>query len=111
MNLIHHKNLDQQKWFSLPLAEQMANIGSEANRTIIWKNKGITKYANSAFERFLELIDLTVEDSKNKHRLKEILRVREMFANWYLGGNQYGSTERLWQNYFLAYNYLARRNR
>ncbi len=111
MNLIHHKNLDQQKWYDLSLAEQMANIGSEVNRIIIWKNKGNAEYSNLAFERFLELIDLTVEDHKNRHRLKEILRVREMLANWYSGDNKYGSTDELWQKYFFAYNYLARINR
>jgi hypothetical protein len=39
MKLIHHKTLKPEKWFELRLCEQMANIGSEVERTIIWRKK------------------------------------------------------------------------
>lgn len=107
MNLVHHKNLMPERWFSKSLAEQMANIGSEVERTIIWKNKD-PKYRELAFERALELIDLTREDPKNKKRLRELCRMREVLADWYFE-NQYRSTDKSWQNYFIAFNYLARK--
>jgi len=107
--LMHHKNLDIQKWFGKSLAEQMANIGSEVERTIIWKNKGDDKYSRLAFERALELIDITREDPKNRKRLREISRVREVLADWYFD-NEYKSTDKSWRNYFMAFNYFARIN-
>ena len=34
-----HKQLADGRWFKLKFVEQMANIGSEIERTILWKNK------------------------------------------------------------------------
>lgn len=110
MNLIYHKNLTERKWFSLSLAEQMANIGSEVERTIIWKNKRVKEYSILAFERALELIDLTKLDPKNRGRLGELCRLREMLVDWTYD-NKYHSTDSSWQKYFLAFNYLARIDR
>ncbi|TSC93868.1 MAG: Uncharacterized protein Athens101428_502 [Candidatus Berkelbacteria bacterium Athens1014_28] len=107
MKLIHHKTLTKKKWFAYSLAEQMANVGSEVERTIIWREKN-PEYSRLAFERALELLDLTKLDPKNKnHRLKELCRTREMLVDWFLD-NEYHSTDKTWQNYFMAFNYLAR---
>lgn len=109
MKLIHHKHLTLEKWSRLSLAEQMANIGSEVSRTIIWKNKNNREYSELAFERALELIDITKQDPKNHNRLKELCRVREVLNDWNLE-NQYQSSDESWQNYFNFFNYLARKN-
>lgn len=105
---IQHKNLASGHWNSLSTIEQMANIGSEVERTIKWKNKGNAKYADLAFERALELFDLTIADRKNVSHLKEILRARELFADFFAGKNIYNSTDTSWQKYFYSYNYAAR---
>ena len=64
MIILHHKGLTEKQWFSKNIFEQMANIGSEVERTIKWRHKDI-KYSLMAFEKSLELIDLTVADSTN----------------------------------------------
>ncbi len=107
MILKHHKTLKPEKWFSLRLCEQMANIGSEVERTITWGKKGHRKYADLAFERALELADLTKEDPKNRKSLKEICRMREVLADWYFD-NEYGSTDKSLQKYFYAFSFYAR---
>jgi hypothetical protein len=107
MKLKYHKNLTAKRWFGMRLLEQMANIGSEVERTIIWKSKGDKQYQQSAFERALELIDLTLEDPKNRQRLKELCRMREILVDWYFD-NLYGSSDGSWQKYFSAFNYAAR---
>ncbi len=76
---IRHEQLAAGRWSELSFFEQMANIGGEVERTIKWKNRGNERYANNAFERALELFDLTVKDGKNKGRLFGILRRREVF--------------------------------
>lgn len=91
----------------MKLVEQMANIGSEVERTIIWKNKGDKQYQKLAFERALELSDLTLKDPKNRMRLKELCRMREMLVDWYFD-NHYSSTDTSWEKYFYAFNYAAR---
>jgi hypothetical protein len=88
----------------------MANIGSEVERTINWRNKNNNAYFQRAFERVLELIDLTIEDSKNISRLKEITRVREAIVDFFFGTNQFVSSDILWRKYFSAFTYAARRN-
>ncbi len=143
IKMIHqHKQLAEGRWFKFTLAEQLANVGSEVERTILWKNKpnpplktedigvGFLRdvsappnslirnrnknnrdYSNKAFERALELLDLTVEDAKNKFRLKEILRLREALVDYFVFDNEFSSSDELWRKYFLPFNFVVRRNR
>ena len=104
------QKLAQGRWFKLTLIEQMANVGSEVFRAINWRKKNDEKYARLAFERVLELIDLTTLDPKNRNRLKEILRCRELFCDFFVGNNQYHSTDVSWNKYFFSFNYAARIN-
>lgn len=103
-----HKNLAAGRWNELSFFEQMANIGSEVQRAIIWKEKK-SEYSQMAFERALELLDLTVKDEKNhkRGRLKELLRLRELLIDYFYFGNIYKSNSDNWKNYFLAFSYAA----
>lgn len=102
-----HKQLAAGRWFELSLVEQLANIGSDIERTIKWKKAGDNAYSRQAFERALELLFLTVEDPKNKKRLKEILRVREALIDHFVFNNVYATTDESWQRYFYNFNYAA----
>ena len=106
-----HKGLAAGRWFELSLMEQMANVGSEMERALNWRARNNADYCDKAFFRMLELIDLTLEDSKNKHRLKELARTREAAVDFFKNGNEYRSTEDSWRAYFLSFTYAARRNR
>ncbi|MFZ2969597.1 MAG: hypothetical protein WA063_00460 [Minisyncoccia bacterium] len=103
-----HKNLAAGRWKELSFFEKMANVGSEVERTIKWKNKQNAEYSLMAFERALELLDLTIENEKSKSRLKELLRVREMLADFFAFENSYGSSAEKWQSYFYSFNFAAR---
>ena len=109
-NQPQHKELSAGRWNTLSFVEQMANIGSEVERTISWRKKNNLDYSRLAFDRALELLDLTVSDQKNVLRLKEILRVRESMADYFVFDNIYASTDEVWQKYFFAFNYAARVN-
>jgi len=98
-----HKELAAGKWNLLSLAEQMANIGSEVERTISWKAKGRMDLSSRAFDRAIELLDLTNADAKNRTRLKELLRVREALADCFVYDNIYQSTPESWQRYFRCF--------
>jgi len=87
--------------------EQLANVGSDVERTIQWKRKGNLEYSQKAFERVLELLDLTVADPKNKRRLKEVLRVREVLVDHFVYDNEYASSDESWQKYFYHFNYAT----
>lgn len=103
-----HKELANGRWFYLPFPAQMANIGSEINRAINWKNKNNPEYSRMAFERGLELLFLTISDEKNKKRLKELTRLHEFLVDYFIFDNEYKSSDKLWQNYFIGFNYLTR---
>lgn len=104
------KHMSAERWFRLTFFEQMANIGSEVERTILWKEKGNPEYSKMAFERALELLDLTIGDKKNIKRLKELLRVREALADYFEFDNEYKSSDKLWRGYFFPFNWAARLN-
>jgi hypothetical protein len=103
-----HKELAAGRWEKLSFVEQMANIGSEVERTISWRQKGDGDYSRKAFERTLELLYLTIADPKNKSRLRELTRVREILLDYFWVDNQFSSSDQLWRNYFFAFNYAAR---
>ena len=98
-----HRELAAGRWNLLPLAEQMANVGSEIERTVSWKAKGRTDFSGRAFDRAIELLDLTIADAKNRARLKELLRVREALADCFVFDNIYQSTPESWQRYFRCF--------
>lgn len=105
-----HKNLAGGRWQKLTFFEQMANVGSEVGRAINWKNKGNVEYSRMAIERALELLDLTIDNEKRRSRLKELMRVREALADYFVFENSYNSTDKSWQDYFYCFNFAARAN-
>ena len=106
-----HKELAAGRWQELSFVEQMANIGSEVERTINWRKKNNLEYSRSAFYRALELLDLTLNCQQTFSRLKELARVREALVDYFLYNNTYCSSDQSWQKYFLAFNYAAQRSR
>lgn len=99
-----HKGLTQERWFKFSLFEQLANVGMDIERTIQWKNKENQEYSQQAFERALELLDLTIADPKNNQgKRKELLRVREALIDYFMYDNEYASTSELWQSYFYDF--------
>lgn len=105
--MIIHKGLTLERWSQFSLAEQLANVGTDVERAIRWKEKNNLDYSNKAFERALELLDFTMADGKNKKRLSEICRVREALVDYFVYDNEYRSTAEAWQKYFYYFGYLA----
>ncbi len=105
-----HKALASGRWNQLSLLEQMANIGSEVERALKWRAKHNRAYSQKAFERALELMDLSLDCTTGFTRLKELARLREAIVDYFFGTNQYGSDETLWRKYFLCFTYAARKN-
>jgi hypothetical protein len=106
-----HKELAAGRWKELSFFEQMANVGGEIERTLNWKRKGNEDYSRRAFERALELLDLTIDDVKNRSRLKEIVRAREALADHFAFDNAYCSTDSSWRNYFYSFAFAAQNSR
>jgi hypothetical protein len=79
----------------------MGNIGSEVSRTIKWKVKGKQKMWEAAFDRSLELFDLSKEiTTLPSSQKKELHRSREVWCDFIVGDNVYNSTAENIQKYF-----------
>jgi hypothetical protein len=88
---------------------QLANIGAEVGRAIRAKKSRDIPSMNKACWRALELFDATIDDPKNRFRLGEVVRLREVFLDYLVGDNRYGSTDEWWESYFLTITVIARR--
>jgi len=106
--IYRHKTLAAGRWRQLSLMVQLANIGSEVERALKWQVKGNQFFLSQAVDRVLELFNLTIADSKNKKRLKEIVRARELLADYFIGANLYQTTAKDWQKYFYNFNFASR---
>lgn len=106
-----HAGLAAGRWKELSFLEQMANVGSEVERALNWRAKNNLDYAQKASERALELLDLTLDASKDLPRLTEVARTREALVDYFFGENQYGSNEKVWKNYFAQFTFASRKDR
>jgi hypothetical protein len=103
-----HPGLAAGGWQRLSLAEQLANVGAEVGRM---RRRRAAEERTAAFERALELLDLTLTDLRWRGRLKEIARVREVLCDAADGGREYGATLEDLDRYFLDFALAARRGR
>jgi len=110
MTGIQHRDLASGRWHELSLAAQLGNIGSEISRASKWGDRN-SAVSRSAFERALELLDLTLDDARHRRsmaRLRELARVRELVVDFFDGPNEYQSTAASLQKYFDQYALAAR---
>ena len=105
-----HAGLAAGRWHTMSLMEQLGNVGSEVSRASRWQKKDL-QACEKAFTRALELLDLTIGDSRWKGRRKELTRVREFLCDAMLGGSEYGSDLPGLDRYFYHFAVAARANR
>lgn len=107
---MQHKISAEGQWRKLTLMEQLGNIGSEISRTILWRGRD-QHICEQAFERALELLDLTIQDAHAPTTLRELTRVREVLCDAFLGGKEYGSSLDAINQYFFQFALIARHER
>ncbi len=106
--IIYHKELQGTgRWAELSFFEQMGNIGSEVSRACRWKEKQKPEMMLRAFERGLELLDLTIALSHGS-RLRELLRAREVMCDFFVGENEYQSSAEQMKRYYDAFALASR---
>lgn len=104
-----HPTLAAGRFFSLPLADQLGNVGSEVSRALQAREQGKGEREHAAIDRMLELLDLTIADPKNRGpRLRELCRTREVLCDYFFGDNIYQSTPELLDHYFMVFAVMAR---
>jgi len=107
MTPVQHETLAAGRWQVFSLVEQLANVGSEVERALTWLDKRNPEYSRLAFLRALELLNLTIADPKHRSRLRELTRLREALLDYFLGDNEFRSSEKIWRSYFYGFAYAA----
>ena len=74
--------MELNRWQKFNKREQLLMVGSEFMRAKTWQKKDNEKFV-SALWRALELIDLTLSDSKWKQNLLMLFRLREEVTKFY----------------------------
>lgn len=108
--VIYHQDLAAGAWQELTFYAQMANIGSEISRACRWKAKDKPEMMQKAFERGLELLDLTIAAAHGP-KLRELLRGREVMCDFFVGENEYQSTPEQMQKYFDNFTFALNKNK
>jgi len=105
-----HRVLAQGRWFEFSVCEQLGNVGSEFERAARAFKRGDRDRFDKAFERMLELFDLTAEDPKwrQPRRLRELRRMREEACDVFHGGEIFGTSIEALQKHYLSFAIAAR---
>lgn len=83
MEFKYHKTLTENKWVEFPFYKQILMIANELNRANNWIKKGDFTEVKFCYDRAFELLYLTIAVLKERNKLKEILRFKEVLAMLY----------------------------
>lgn len=99
-----------RRWHTLTLSDQLANVGSEVDRTNRAHAAGNAARFDSALARALELFDLTAADDRWRGpRRREILRARSEFCRLFFDADVSPDSAAGLSRYFLHFAISARR--
>ncbi len=98
-----------EQWQTYSLAYQMGNIGSEVSRMVSLKAKGRFADAQAAYERSLELLDMTIADRRWQSGLGELTRLTEVLRDYITDSKEYNVSGTDLNNYFLPFALMARK--
>lgn len=110
MGPAQHGGLAAGRWTTMPLVEQLANIGSEVDRALRALEQGRPDRRDRARDRALELFDLTAGDDRWRGpRRRETLRAREQFCRVLFADHEEPGLADYLRKYFLQFAVVARR--
>ena len=113
MKPLIHPGMSEERWFSFSIFEQLGNVGSEFERAAAAFQRGDEARFEKAFERMLELLDLTIADPKSRTfcRLRELCRLREAVCDVFHGNEVYRIPVDVLKRDFLYFAIAARADR
>ena len=79
-----HASLSPERWSSFSLDQQILMIANEMNRAGKWFGPGDADRRKAAYQRVLNLLDLTVAVNSKSTLRRELLRWRDLAARLFL---------------------------
>ena len=105
-----HTDLPADRWQTLSLMEQLANVGSDVASAHRRQGEDAA-LSDKALIRALELLRLTIGDTRWKGRREKLTRTRELFCDAMAGGSAYNSDLASLDRYLLHFAVAARADR
>ena len=90
------------KWYSMPVNVQIANIGSEVERALRWKDRD-PKKAENFCRKAISFWEIVKSDPKNRFREEEFQTAMDELEDFFLGENLYQTTEQDLRRYYDAF--------
>jgi hypothetical protein len=81
-----HASLSPSRWRTFSVDQQLLMIANEMNRASKLMTSDLSTHRMSAYERTLQLTDLTIESQDRRAFRRELLRWRDLIAQLYLDG-------------------------
>mgnify|MGYP001588159236 FL=1 len=73
-----------EKWQKFSKEEQILNIAAELSRVKFWLQEKNSEQSLNCLNRAFEPIDLTINASRHQRDLNELLRFRDVLAQFYI---------------------------
>lgn len=106
------QDLASGRWFTLSLAEQLGNVGSDFERVLRWRQRQKPALAAQALGRTLDQLDWTLADPRHAGpRRREIARLREEVCRELFSETLNVESAQRLQKYFLAFATAAQRDK
>lgn len=100
--------MDRNRWQNMTIYQQMGNIAGEISRARHWQDRHDMPSRDRSLERALELVDLTIEQNRNSHRVRELVRFREAVGQWLIDAHDFDVLPEELENYCLPFAVAAR---
>lgn len=91
------------RWFEMPVSMQISNVGSEVARAIRYKNKNDDQKAANFCKKAIEFLRAIEKDPKNKNHIGEFDFCIEELEDYFLGNNEYNTTDEMLTRYYDAF--------
>lgn len=103
--------VNKDKWFSLSIAEQLGNTGSELDRYVNLLKRNDLENSEIAFYRAIDLLDLTKQNPTiTRAQRKEVAKVKEVLCDSIVNAAQnYNTPIEYFQKYFMDFALVARK--
>ena len=92
-------------FFAMPIGTQISNVGSEVQRALRWRKAGNRQREIAFCEKAIEFLTAMQQDPKNKHRIGELDACIEELRDFFLGDNEYHTSEETLIRYYDAFLY------
>ena len=92
-----------ERWYSMPVGEQLLNVGSEVHRALRWKSKNDDVKASNFCGKAIEFLSVIKDDPKNSKRVHELEACITELEDYFYGENLYNTTAETLIRYYDSF--------